>query len=143
MLGPDIQHLEVCTQASRFLSPWVKNMKNSSLTSVYLVALALRGIAGGSWSLRIVANTLGACCHLALLVAVIRRNSRKSNEAVPCQGPCVVCLSTSILPAQCRQGLWRHCLGVLISPVQSRRLSYRKALQQSREFILCLKHPTF
>lgn len=45
---------------------------------------------------------------------------------------------TVVLPARCRQGLWRHHLGVLTSPVQSHRLSYKAGLHQSREFILCL-----
>lgn len=68
------------------------HMKNSSLTFVYLVALAL-SIAGGSWSLRKGMDTLGACCHLALLVADIRKNSRKGKEAVLSHRQCVVCLS--------------------------------------------------
>lgn len=46
MTDLSIQHLEMCTQTSCFLSPWVKNMETSSLASVYLVALTFRGIAG-------------------------------------------------------------------------------------------------
>lgn len=68
------------------------HMKNSSLTSVYVVALDL-SIAGGSWSLRKGVYTLGACCHLVLLVADIRRNSRKGKEAVLSHRQRVLCLS--------------------------------------------------
>lgn len=68
-------------------------MKNSTLNSVYLVALAL-SIAGGSWSLRKGVGTLGACCHPSILAfADIRRKSRKGKEAVLSHRQHVVCLA--------------------------------------------------